>query len=121
MAIRKPPLGKMRNTCRLVREQRTREGAGYKKTFEKVADFRAMIEPVSSGNEVEFAGQAEPRDLYRIYMKFNRDITTTHRIHEDYTVDGKTFEKKYDIIKIIDIENRHRWMCVIGEVKGSSS
>lgn len=108
-------IGRMGHRITIQSQTKAADGGGSSAvTWSDVATIYANIKPLSGGDTL-FGLQIEERISHMITVRFRRDITYKNRIKYDYTFDGTSYSRIFNIRRVINRDTMNRYLDILCE------
>ena len=105
-------IGAMRYRVQIQSASRTSDSAGGGSlAWAKVADVFADIQP-QTARSGQFGQENQLREVLtsKIYIRYRKDVTFKNRIVQTYSQEGVSRTRTFDIVGVMNVENRFRFL-----------
>ena len=118
---RHPNISDLRDRIDIIGERITTVDGAQRRAEVVLRRVAAHIRPVTSGQEQYFADQTEGINTFVVTIRWpvGVDVTNAKRLRNEYRVHGTTYTREFDIKRVVDRDNRHQWLDIRVEEKGS--
>lgn len=108
-------IGKMQHQLALQSKASSADGGGGSSgAFSTFATTFGRIEAVGGGERF-YGDQNEDRTTHKITIRHRRNLTIAHRILYSFTVDGTTYNRLFNIKRIINVGERDKYLEILAE------
>lgn len=115
MGVRTLPIGKMQHSLALQSKASSADGGGGSSgAFSTFATVFGRIE-AQGGGERFFGDQNQDRTTHKITIRHRRNLTIAHRILYQFTVDGTTYNRLFNIKRITNVGERDKYLEILCE------